>query len=92
MISIYCILISLSLITLFSYADAMPLWALIPQVITTILLLIGVTVSEVYHVKKERIQEKRIELLDERIRHLSDAVGLMSSAMIEKQLDTDKDK
>ncbi len=92
MISMFCIPITVSLITLFLYADTMSLWILIPQVIITVSLLVGVALSEVYCAKKERIQEKRIELLNERVRHLTDAVELMSSAMIDKQLNTDKDK
>lgn len=92
MISTFCIPITLSLITLFMYADTMPLYVLIPQVIITTVLIICMATTEVYCAKKERIQEKQIALLESQVKHLTDAVGLLSSTVIKEHLDKDKEK
>lgn len=92
MIITFFIPITLSLISLFLYANTMPLYVLIPQVIITAVLIICMAITEVYYAKKERIQEKQIALLESQVKHLTEAVGLLSSTVIKEHLDADKEK
>lgn len=92
MISTFCIPITLSLITLFMYADTMPIWILVLQVLITLVLIFCMTLTEVYYSKKERIREQQIELLESQVKHLTEAVGLLSSTTIKEHRNTDKEK
>lgn len=92
MISTFFIPITLSLITLFMYADTMPIWILVLQVLITLVLIFCMTLTEVYYTKKERIQEQQIELLESQVKHLTEAVGLLSSSVIKERLNTNNEK